>query len=151
MAKLRLKSVVGGKKSFSPVDMDYTQQIRSQMDDIISNFRTIQGAVPGLGVHALQHALSPIYDTSQELVPVDTGKLKASGYIEVQQEGSELTGNVGYARDNDPFYAVIVHERLDLRHEPPTQAKFLEEAINRHIDEIPERFAEYMREALGME
>lgn len=60
-----------------------------------------------------------IYDKSMEYVPVDTGKLKKSGYIRKRGAGYE----VGFSAD----YATYVHE-IPNHHEAPTQSKFLEDA-----------------------
>jgi hypothetical protein len=64
-----------------------------------------------------------ILGAAQEICPKKTGFLAASGYAEppTDQEGL-ITGIVGF----NAGYAAIVHERLDVYHEPPTQAKFLE-------------------------
>lgn len=65
---------------------------------------------------------------SQELVPVDTGELKESGHVEVQGK----TAAVVY----DAPHALWVHERLDQHHEPPTQAKFLEQPAKEYVGEM---------------
>lgn len=136
--------------STRPSQASYTRAIRSQMEQIIKNAQAVIAAIEGDSIDALKYALEPIYDESQILVPVDTGRLKASGFIEARKTGRGVTGAVGYGKGGDPYYAVYVHEHLELRHEAPTQAKFLEEAVNRHIDEIPERYAEYIRNSTGL-
>lgn len=78
---------------------------------------------------------------SQELVPVETGTLKRSGVVqEPVIDGDSVSVTIGYGfgveyetkalGDGDeevgPGYGVYVHEILENRHLPPTQAKFLE-------------------------
>jgi hypothetical protein len=63
-----------------------------------------------------------IYQVSQVLVPVDTGALKKSGRIRQNSDGTYRVEYVGMP------YAVFVHEIMGLRHEMPTQSKFLEDA-----------------------
>lgn len=75
----------------------------------------------------LRKAAHIILKKSQELVPVDTERLKKSGRVEVKGTGLNTEARVVY----DAPYAVYVHERLDQAHEPPTQAKFVTEAIRR--------------------
>ena len=45
---------------------------------------------------------------------------------------------------------MFVHERLDLSHKAPTQAKYLEEASNRHIDEVLPRLVSFLRKAVKL-
>jgi hypothetical protein len=79
----------------------------------------------------LDKAAVVLYNKSQELVPVDTGRLKASGQIANNgKKGFGAETLVEYGGPEAP-YAFIVHERLDVHHEPPTQAKYLTAAVNR--------------------
>lgn len=74
---------------------------------------------------------------SQTEVPVDTGTLRASGRaLEPEQFGDRIVGTIGYGYGEQvnpktgelaSQYAVPVHERLDVRHAPPTKAKYLED------------------------
>jgi hypothetical protein len=60
---------------------------------------------------------------SQELVPVDTGALKASGAIsEVKETNDGYEVVISYNTD----YAARVHEDLDANHPHGGQAKYLE-------------------------
>lgn len=127
-----------------------TRDVRRQMQQILDNAKDVIQAIEGNSPAALIYAVQPIYDESQELVPVDTGKLKDSGFVEVRSTTRGATAVVGYAKGGDPDYAVWVHEHLEVHHEPPTQAKFLEEAVNRHIEEVPERYAYFVKNSLGL-
>jgi len=59
---------------------------------------------------------------SQQVVPVDTGALKASAFTRKTGVGRSTNVTVGYTMD----YAVFVHENLDARHKPGKTAKYLE-------------------------
>jgi hypothetical protein len=74
-----------------------------------------------------------IYDKSQELVPVKTGRLKKSGRVRMNNDG---TYRVEYMEP----YAIFVHEMLGLRHETPTQAKFLEDAGYLVLEELDYKY-----------
>lgn len=151
MPKLRFS--VGrsrGPSRHSATHTRFTRGVQAQMAEVIKNAQKVIDAIEAESIPAMKYALRPILDTSQELVPVKTGRLKRSGFIEVRHRGKVVEGVVGYARSEDPDYAVFVHERMDLHHTPPTQAKFLEEAVNRHFKEIPERYAHYVRNGLGL-
>ena len=73
---------------------------------------------------ALNEYAQNVYDTSQELVPVDTGFLQYSGYVETQSDvvGDLTTIEIGY----DAPYALYVHENLELQHPNGGMAKYLE-------------------------
>jgi len=113
-----------------------TRDARAQFNDVLRNFNALIRGIKSVTPEALQGALQPIYDRSQELVPVRTGELKASGYLEVRTSGDKIDAEVGYGRGGVPIYAVFVHENLEMFHEPPTQAKFLQTAIEEHMDGI---------------
>ena len=76
---------------------------------------------------AINDVMSVVFSQSQQLVPVDTGMLRASGTFTHPPLGSgkppqaEITYGGG-AVD----YAVYVHEDLGAKHKAPTRAKFLE-------------------------
>lgn len=81
-----------------------------------------------------------ILTQSRELCPVDTGALRASGYVSVPvRQGQYLVMEIGYggvAAQVNPKtgqstdgYALIVHENLEAFH-PVGQAKYLEVPFN---------------------
>lgn len=66
---------------------------------------------------------------SQELVPVDTEALKKSGRVVTNdKKGLAAAATVEYGGPTAP-YAFIVHERLGVYHAPPTQARYLADAV----------------------
>lgn len=66
---------------------------------------------------------------SKKIVPVDTGKLRRSGFNRLTEDKRKtVVFQVGYSRR----YAVYVHERLDLSHKPGKSAKFLEKPARQH-------------------
>lgn len=76
------------------------------------------------GVHkALIKAGSLLLRASKRIVPVDTGNLKASGFVRPEGKGWDTRVTVGYTAS----YALFVHENLENKHKPGKQAKFLEE------------------------
>lgn len=67
---------------------------------------------------ALEHTLAE----SKKLVPLDEATLERSG--KVSMDG--LNGAISF----DTVYAVVQHERLDYKHLPGRQAKYLEQPMN---------------------
>lgn len=70
-----------------------------------------------------------VFSESQLEVPVDTGLLKSTGKIQpIQRNDDGIETAITYTTD----YALWVHERLEIRHKPPTKAKYLEDPMKRH-------------------
>ncbi|HEY0839000.1 MAG TPA: hypothetical protein VGD74_02320, partial [Vulgatibacter sp.] len=70
-----------------------------------------------------------IRSTSMDKTPIDTGSLKSSHYV-TEPEGLERampSVTIGCGGGPAQPYAIVQHERLDLRH-PEGEAKFLEKA-----------------------
>lgn len=145
VGRVRRTSVV------SPSEGAYIKSIRDQMDLIKKNMLKVINHIENVTPEAIRFGLQPIFDESQRLVPVDTGDLKRSGFIEVRTTVSGNTSAaIGYGRYGRPNYAGFVHERMDLRHAPPTQAKFLEAAVNKHIGDFGRRVALFYQKQTGL-
>jgi hypothetical protein len=144
----RLRSFVGLQRlsaGVSPTLTFATLSAREDFKAIQTNFNKLIRQVQNITPLAVAYSLDPIFERSQELVPVDTGELKASGYLEVRRVGDDTIAEIGYGKGGHPFYAPYVHEDLMMRHDPPTQAKFLEQAINEGLEDVLPRVVEYMR------
>ena len=141
---LKLKASIGRKRiprNLDPIKADYQRQINRQMKEIIDNYKAVVAAVKDQTGEAMLTDLQPIFEESQELVPVKTGELKESGYLELRELSSGPVVEIGYAEGGKPEYAVFVHEMVQLNHKSPTQAKFLQVPIERRLDQILESIA----------
>lgn len=76
---------------------------------------------------ALDKCAHILLEKSRELVPVETGALRVSGRVVSSGAGFAARSYVSY----DTPYAVYVHEDLTKYHEPPTQARFLADAVKK--------------------
>ncbi len=133
-----------------PSEAGYIRSIREQMKVIIQNVQRVISRIENVTPEALVFGVQPIFDRSQELVPIDTGVLKDSGFIETRPTAAGVGVFVGYARFGKPFYAGFVHERLDVRHAAGKQAKFLEAAVNEKIGTFERRVALFMSRQTGL-
>lgn len=79
---------------------------------------------------------------SNNVVPLDEGPLMQSGTASVDEPS--LTAMVSY----DTPYAVPQHERLDFRHAPGREPKFLENSLNAARLEVSALIAAELRRAL---
>ncbi len=81
---------------------------------------------------AMYQEAEAIMAVSKRIVPVKFGTLRGSGRVVPMNKGR---GKLGYALggwalvygDAAEDYAIVQHERLDYRHTPPGQAKYLEQ------------------------
>jgi len=74
---------------------------------------------------------------SQQVVPVDTGALKRSGFASKAGSGFSTQMTVGYSTP----YAIYVHEDVDASHAPGKIAKYLEKPARDHAAELREIIA----------
>jgi hypothetical protein len=109
-------------------------------DNLLKTVQHIEGVTP----EAIRYGLQPIYDESQRLVPVDTGRLKRSGFVETRKTASGTQAGIGYGRYGRPAYAGFVHERVDIPHAGDTQAKFLEQAVKTKLGDFRRRTERFM-------
>ncbi|WP_435859536.1 hypothetical protein [Streptomyces tanashiensis] len=79
---------------------------------------------------------------STDVVPLDEAALQRSGTASVDEPS--LTAMVSY----DTPYAVVQHERMDLRHAPGRTAKYLENSLNAGARDVQALIAAQLRRAL---
>lgn len=101
----------------------------------------------------IDNALS-IMAESEQLVPVQTGTLKKSAFVEEPKKGFV---RIGYGQGAKQYneskgswsdeYMVVVHERLDVVHENG-QAKFFEIPLRRYQEWGPERYEREIKAVL---
>lgn len=82
-----------------------------------------------------------IFNKSQILVPVDTGALRGSGGVSApMQIGGGVAVDIFYGGPAAP-YALFVHEIQHFYHNPPTQAKYLEQPFMERLPDIQRNMA----------
>lgn len=143
IGRVRITRAVGASEA------GYIAHMREQSKVIAENMRKAVQHIENSTPDALLFGMEPIYDESQRLVPVDTGRLKRSGFTAARKRVGGVTAQIGYGRLGRPFYAAFVHERLDIRHAPPTQAKYLETAVMSKLGDFRRRVELFMRRLTG--
>ncbi len=81
------------------------------------------------------------------------GDLRRSGYLEKVTSGKRTTIQIGFGKTFKGIlvdYAGFVHERLDLHHDSPTRAKFLQSAMDEDLPEIRAKVAQALAFAGGV-
>ncbi len=158
MARIRIRGSIGLRRiSFkssrvsrhTPASVARaTRKTRESIRRVVENFGKVVKGIREVTPDALRAALEPVLRRSQELVPVDTGALKNSAFLDVDTVGSTIKVGIGYAKGGTPTYAAIVHEDLTAVHMPPTRAKFLETAFNEQSGEIEDRIRDFLENFL---
>lgn len=88
---------------------------------------------------AIWEEANMIFAKSQILVPVDTGVLRGSGGVSAPQLGNQgYFVDIFYGGPAAP-YALYVHEIIGNYHNPPTQAKYLEQPLMEAMDGLQSR------------
>jgi hypothetical protein len=141
-------------KAAYPSEAGYIRSMRLQTDELERVIQQVARKVGFATPDAIVYALQPIFDRSQELVPVDTGKLKRSGFLKTDREyrSGRVRAQVGYAQHGQPHYAAFVHEMLHIPHHSPAgaSAKFLEIAVNEKLGSFKDRLVARMTQQVGL-
>jgi hypothetical protein len=98
---------------------------------------------------AIWEEANNIFAKSQILVPVDTGALRGSGGVSAPQyDEKNLFVDIFYG-DPAASYALIVHEIQGNYHNPPTQAKYLEQPFMEALPNIQRNMATRIMELIS--
>ena len=71
--------------------------------------------------------------------------MEQSGFYETEVRGDKVHGKIGYGKNMDPPYTLIVHEDLTMQHDAPTTAKFLQIAVEEYDATLRKDFAEKLK------
>jgi len=143
-----------GKKTLLTTDVsstaEFTRGVRRAVNDVVDNYLAWVDHMEDAAPEVLIEALTPTFEDSQKLVPVDTSDLKNSGYLEARKFRGRAQVEIGYSKGGSPHYGPIVHENLEAFHAEPTQAKFLEQPLAENADQIRQFIQAGFKEASGV-
>jgi hypothetical protein len=101
---------------------------------------------PAIGEALVADLKEKVLPASKELVPVDTGRLRDSGFVEGPEiGGGSASAEIGY----DTPYATKQHEDLSLNHPHGGTSKFLEMPLHQWAEGAAERVIRRALESLG--
>jgi len=112
-------------------------------EEVVRSLREMAGNIPEAARRALWTGGSKMMNQSKKWCPVDTGILRASGAVSVPARGG-IAVSLGYYTD----YAIYVHENMNAYHNPPTKAKFLEDAVNAGKEDMLNEFEAEMKKVV---
>jgi hypothetical protein len=121
------------------------QDLRASLNGAISNLTAFVNHVQGVTPEILVEALTPTFHKALEWCPVgETGRLKESGYLEVESFRGSSVAVMGFGRGGNPDYTVYVHE-IPATHAAPTRSKWFQGALDEDyfkiIDTVPQLVA----------
>lgn len=113
------------------------------VDELIVGLEDRKDAVVQATKDALLVEGSAIEADSFEHCPVDNGPLRSNVRTDVEEGGRSVS--IVYFME----YAAVQHERLDFKHAPGKEAKYLENAVDRALRGFADRVATYVNSVLG--
>ena len=112
-------------------------------DLVLKNLNAAIRGIKGRTHTGVRLAANVIVAESKRRVPVDTGYLKGSHYIEMLSNRNGMPiAEIGCTAE----YAIYVHENLEANH-PHGKAKYLEDPMNRQVVGIAGRIADKVERA----
>lgn len=143
-----IKISMGSKSGYISA-ADSMATLRKQLNILQQNFRDLAKHMNVETPEVLMDALRPTFEKSQRIVPVDTGDLKESGYLEYVASKGGVQVEMGYAYRGNPHYAVYVHE-TPMNHKSPTQWKFLQQPLEEDARNIEQAITKSLATAAGV-
>jgi hypothetical protein len=120
----------------------------SGIDKVVKNLAATGEQIIQAVARALYEDGNALKLDAQAITPVDIGTLRSSGYVTLPEiTGNEIKVVVGFG-GAARAYAEIVHERLDVYHKPPTQAKYLETPFNARAKGFDQRIGKAVADIL---
>jgi hypothetical protein len=112
---------------------DFKTQTKMLLEDMRSLYLHIGNRSPDVLYNALIDTTykSRVYCPKDTLALVKSSRLSSSDPV-VSTNGvsrEKASARISYGINEDPFYAITVHEVLFYRHKAPTRAKFLEQPV----------------------
>lgn len=89
--------------------------------------------------------LNDIWQRAADKAPVDTGDLRGSGSMWIEDEGDAVEGEVRF----NAKYAARQHEHLEYVHPKGGEAKYLEKAMIEKLDQVRDRIAASFADLFG--
>lgn len=130
-----------------------------KMQEVGKRMSVVQRVALGqLAVKTLE--LAQVYVPKDTLVLTKSARLEGDGgsvaysnrlgdWVNKQGEGSVTGLAASFTISYNTFYAVYVHEMLNLKHDPPTCAKYLERAVRETLSEADEIIRGTFSETFG--
>jgi hypothetical protein len=142
------RSTIRGSVPYGATAAQLRAGLDASLADVVGNLRAFVEGIDAATPEILLETLEPTFVKSQIRCPFRTGDLRASGYLETRKGTRTAEVEIGYGRGGHPDYAIHVHE-VPAYHQPPTQDKFLQSAIEEDAPDYPAIIAAKIQEVAG--
>jgi len=115
------------------------------VDEVMRKIASALEGMPGLTRKGVIDCINDIGARAVEKAPVDTGTLRGSMGLWVEQEGDTITGEISF----NEKYAAFQHEHVELHHPQGGESKYLEKAAIEKYGQIAEKVSSSLRELFG--
>lgn len=105
--------------------------------------RITSRVVPEIAASLYQSAEHVMTVSKEQYVPVDTGTLRSSGAVEIEQDADRVVVRLGFGGAASD-YAVAVHE-VNKNYKGGRSWKYLETPLNQELPEINQKLADTVR------
>ena len=149
---LKFKAYAGRRRVSANLDATsagFAKSMRASMQQIIDNYQDFVDSVEEVTPQVLMNSLEPTFQKSQNYCPVDSGKMKASGYLIDTTFRGHPRVELGYGKNGEPDYTARQHEDLEFRHKAPTRAKWLQSALEEDAQDVQQRIIDGMKGAVS--
>jgi hypothetical protein len=123
--------------------------LQEDLNAVIGDLKEFIDHMEGVTPDILVEVLEPTFGKALEYCPVDSGDLRASGYLEVEEYRGNPVAYMGFGRGGKPDYTIYVHE-VPAHHEPPTRTKWFQSALDEDYFGIINSLPRLVAEAAGM-
>ena len=111
----------------------------SGMAEIERKIKAVANKVQAEAKEALRDCAFDLLEKSKAVTPIDSGDLRASGHVDIEED----TATVGY----NAKYATRQHEDLTYSHPRGGQAKYLENPYKENVDKYIKYIEDRVRRA----
>lgn len=121
----------------------FTVTVRG-IEEVLKKLSEKQDKIKGAIAAAVYQEALDLEARSVKQVPVDYGTLRRSHYVAPPDNLNNPTAQAGYGTD----YAVYVHEKTEVHHEPPGKAMYLKDPLDETKNGYKERLAKRAKQNL---
>jgi hypothetical protein len=104
----------------------------------IAQLSALRAAILTVAERHVAVEMNDILNGALVYAPIDTGLLRSTGKVDGPRGRPVIEAAVQFGSP-EAYYAAVVHNRFDLHHEPPTQAGYLQQAVDDATPQMPQR------------
>lgn len=115
------------------------------LNEMIANLRKIQNSLKSQLPVNFFDICSDTLQRCKPRIPIDTGELVDSDFIELNEKNSDYLITMGFTAD----HATLIHEDVTMNHPNGGEAKFLENQVKEDFDLNLQELADEINKIFG--